>query len=179
MSLPNVSVGGRPLPLVPLLPRCGCFLRGHRGQLPATLSSMLAGTAPLQTLANLETLASASASTSPKGAVPSLPPSDGIDDQRPAHSVDQLPTRELMVYRARRCEEELLGTVVVSKEHKLSDVALMLRDQLGVHPAGDALYRGTTGKALRVPINKRQLKRPALPFFPSESHYVVVEVSEA
>jgi hypothetical protein len=47
VPLNELHVNGHPLSLVPQLPRCGCFLRGHRGQLPATLASLIADTPTL------------------------------------------------------------------------------------------------------------------------------------
>lgn len=162
----NVVVNGRPLTTAPQLPRCGCFLRGHRGQLPAAVTALLAH-AP-----RLPDEAVPAHAAFGEREQPSM--ADADSQRRPTYSAKQLMTRELMVYMSECSEEALLGSVVVTAEHKLSDVIAMLRHELDVAAPAE-LYRGARGEQLRVPIHKRQLKQLALPFFPSEAHHLLVQ----
>ena len=66
-----------------------------------------------------------------------------------------------------------LGVITMTSEHKLSDVAALLTDELGVEPTAQ-LCRGTTGEKLKIPLHKRQFARQAMPFFPTEQHFLVV-----
>ena len=81
-----------------------------------------------------------------------------------------------MVYLSECTEEALLGSVIVTADHKLSDVLNMLRDELDV-ASSVAMFRGTLGQRLRVPLHKRQMSRPALPFFPCEANHLLVDES--
>jgi len=171
VPLHDVNVNGNPLSAASLLPRCGCFLRGHRGKLPPAITNLLAGLPELP-----KQLMPREQDVSGEPAIPtSLEGSAGEGiPRRLTHSAKQLSSREVMVYLSRCKEEALLGSIIVTADHKLSDVAAMLRDELDV-VANAEMYRGTVGQQLRVPLHKRQLKRPALPFFPCEGHHLLVE----
>ena len=78
-----------------------------------------------------------------------------------------------MVYHTQCCDEALLGSIDLTKEHTLSDVAQMVRDELEIG-ALTGLYRGTDGEALLVPLHKAQKDKLAIPLFPSPTHHLVV-----
>lgn len=175
VPLNELHVNGLPLSLVPQLPRCGCFLRGHRGQLPATLASLLADTPTLseQLQAVLQQKIGSGITRDPDKP-PLIFTDDHAEHGRLTHSAKQLVSREVMVYLSKCTEEALLGSIIITADHKLSDVVSLLRDQLEVAPNAE-LFRASLGQQLRVPLNKRQHKRPALPFFPCKAHCLIVE----
>jgi hypothetical protein len=175
VPLNELHVNGHPLSLVPQLPRCGCFLRGHRGQLPATLASLLADTPTLseQLQAVLQQKIGSGITRDPDKP-PLIFTDDHAEHGRLTHSAKQLVSREVMVYLSKCTEEALLGSIIITADHKLSDVVSLLRDQLEVAPNAE-LFRASLGQQLRVPLNKRQHKRPALPFFPCKAHCLIVE----
>lgn len=178
LPISGVHVNGRPLTVVPQLPRCGCFLRGHRGQLPPAIASLMADAPELpEHVAQREAMWPSAGARDPADPTPAARSGVGPPDnaaRRLSHSAKQLVSREVMVYLSECTEQALLGSIVITGEHKLSDVVTMLRDQLDVLAAAE-LYRGTLGQKLRVPLHKRQLKRPALPFFQCEAHHLLVE----
>jgi hypothetical protein len=174
------AVGGfKELDNVPCLPRCACFLRTHRGKIPPAISGLLTY-AP--------TLPDAYMRVHRTGAVvedafarspPAVRQSDSANpvsglERRTVWSVDKLPpSTEVMVYHTECCEEALLGCVVVTNEHKLSDVMQMVREELDV--SGEVtLYRSSATDALKVPLNKLQERKLALPLFPAESYHLIV-----
>ena len=175
VPLNELHVNGHPLSLVPQLPRCGCFLRGHRGQLPATLASLIADTPTLseQLQAVLHQKIGSGITRDPDKP-PLIFTDDHAEHGRLTHSAKQLVSREVMVYLSKCTEEALLGSIIITADHKLSDVVSLLRDQLEVAPNAE-LFRASLGQQLRVPLNKRQHKRPALPFFPCKAHCLIVE----
>jgi hypothetical protein len=175
VPLNELHVNGHPLSLVPQLPRCGCFLRGHRGQLPATLASLIADTPTLseQLQAVLQQKIGSGITRDPDKP-PLIFTDDHAEHGRLTHSAKQLVSREVMVYLSKCTEEALLGSIIITADHKLSDVVSLLRDQLEVAPNAE-LFRASLGQQLRVPLNKRQHKRPALPFFPCKAHCLIVE----
>ena len=175
VPLNELHVNGHPLSLVPQLPRCGCFLRGHRGQLPATLASLIADTPTLseQLQAVLQEKIGSGITRDPDKP-PLIFTDDHAEHGRLTHSAKQLVSREVLVYLSKCTEEALLGSIIITADLKLSDVVSLLRDQLEVAPNAE-LFRASLGQQLRVPLNKRQHKRPALPFFPCKAHCLIVE----
>ncbi|KAL1511515.1 hypothetical protein AB1Y20_006323 [Prymnesium parvum] len=104
------------------------------------------------------------------------PPLAGRGPARTLHSVERLPVRlDLRVYRSKACDEAWLGAVEVKTEHKLADVVRMVREQLGVRAIA-SVCRGTDGDALLVPLRKAQKDKPAMPYFPSSAHHLVIEL---
>jgi len=92
---------------------------------------------------------------------------------RPIYSVDQLKaSRELRVYLTKCSEEALLGSVMVTLEHKICDVIAMIRDELKV--SASAICRGTSSSSLKVPVNRQQYGKTALFYFPSSQHHILV-----
>jgi len=178
IPLEGVAVKGQPLLAVPAIPRCACFLRSSQGKVPATASNMFASLPSLPTLlgAAAPALSTAASSEAPSRSSAADANAAEVLAQRATHSFNKLPSREIMVYLSEYCEEALLGSVIVTPEHKLSDVLDMLRDELDVQPS--EMFRGAEGESLRVPLHKRQYRRQALPFFPSARDHLVVEQAD-
>ena len=166
----ELTIAGERLAEAPLLPRCACFLRVHRGKLPAAVSSLLASVPEMPS--NLIGLEARKPSA--------LQAEDGSSAacnmaSRLIYSVDRLPPQlTVRVYRSECQETALLGTIPVNPEHKLSDVMQSLKDTLGV-ALGVQLYRGIDGEKLKVPIHQKQLPRLALPFFPTAAHHLLID----
>ena len=97
------------------------------------------------------------------------------DRRRLVFSMDGLPEqRELQVYESERSDAAHLGSIVVTAAHKLSDLPQLLKAELDVRSSSVQLLRGTVGEKLKVPLHKKQYRRLALPFFPSEEHHLIV-----
>ena len=175
VPLDGLTVRGVPLAGIPTIPNCSCFLRSTNGILPLAVASMLDVELPALVDSALATAACTTPSTKAHDGASSL--STSVEPRRRVtHSAHQLPSRELMVYLSECCDEALLGSVVITSEHKLSNVLQMLRDELDVSPTD--IYRGADDERLRVPLHKRQYHRPALPFFPSARHHLLVEEAD-
>ena len=155
---------------VPLLPRSACFIRMHRGRLPPTVSSVLSGAPDLD--AHVLWLKENAPS---EGAGPAAAAgADGIAaaERRSIYSADVLPPqRELQVYDG--TGETFVGKIIITAEHKLSDVVQMVRDDFAIHTI-NKLYRGIDGHSQRMPLHPQQYDRLAITFFPSESHRLLV-----
>ena len=164
------AVGDQVLTAVPLLPRCACCTRLHRGKLPGPVSNILA---KLPEVPELIALCSAPETSPPAAPVHAgLPEAD--EPRRLVFSFDNLPaSRPIAVYRGARGDGVLLGNITVTTEHTLEDVARLLHTELKL-PANAQLYRGVRGEQLRVPLNKQQYPRLAMPFFPTEDHCILV-----
>ena len=168
----SLSICGQSLTSAPLLPRCSCFVRLHKGKLPPAITSLLASVPDVPALAAID----ARAPSVPEAAAPaaSEPLSERDAHRRLIFSMDGLPpSRSVSVYRGAQTDDALLGSIAVTSEHKLSDVAELLSKELKVG-ASAQLYRGTRDEALRVPLHKQQYRRLALPFFPSDDHCIIV-----
>jgi hypothetical protein len=155
---------------VPLLPRCSCFLRMHRGKLPANVQSVITHLPEMGAWADHESLVGA------------CPPSNADADAFPQseshrliYSVDGLPAqRDVSVYFCGASNSnECLGTVVVTAEHKISDLLRTVVATLKVKPSA-RMYRGVDGEKLKVPLHERQHRLLAMPFFPSDEHHLIV-----
>ena len=166
----SFAVNGQTLGSMPLLPRCACFIRLHKGRLPQAVMRTLSSVPDVAELANV--------TARERGEAAGAHPDDAISEnmrRRHIFSVDGLPTtRMLPVYAAGKPSMSQLGSIVLTAEHKLSDVLRLLTDELGVE-ASARVSRGTAGERLTIPLHKRQHGRPAMHFFPSEHHFVVVE----
>ena len=165
----SMAINGRAVSEVPLLPRCACFVRMHKGKLPAAVTNIMASVPDLPpSVCDFEAQRPAYAPPPSAGAASDLPP-------RPIFSVDRLPQqRELSVYLGEYAEGSRLGSITVTTEHKLSDVKRLLETELRVS-ASAQLSRGTDGEKLKVPLHKKQYARPAMPFFPADHHHLLVE----
>ena len=165
----GMEINGREVSEVPLLPRCACFVRMHKGKLPAAVANILANAPELPpSVCDFEAQRPAYAPPTTTAATSTLPP-------RLIYSVDRLPPqRKLSVYLSERAEGSLLGSITVTTEHKLSDVMSLLESELDVSSSAQ-LSRGTDGDKLKVPLHKKQYSRPALHFFPSENHHLLVD----
>ncbi len=95
--------------------------------------------------------------------------------RRPVYNVDKLPaSRELMVYEDECVEEALLCSIDIGTSHTIGDVHAMVGERLEWEVSGATLYRGTAGESVRVPLHAKQYGLAALPFFPLDSHNLVV-----
>lgn len=160
--------------VLPLLPRCACSIRMHRGKLPAAVTTLLNGAPNLDAhLLWLEQTPHAS-NTRPSSTAASLPDGAALG-LRKIYSVDNLPTeRELMVYRSSGGDRGFQGKIVITAEHKLSDVVELMREHLDVKGVRN-MYRAIAGQDMKVPLHRQQYDRSALTFFPLEHHVVLVD----
>lgn len=163
----SIDVNGRIMSAIPLLPRCACYIRIHRGKLPAAVENVLSSAPRLpKEHLDIEALRPPYLSSAPAASSIILPP-------RLIYSVARLSERELHVYSGECTDSAFMGKVTIHAEHKLSDVLQMLAKDYGVsHHA--QLSRGTFGEKLKVPLHRKQHARPALPFFPSSEHCLIV-----
>ena len=165
----DVIVNGQPLDGTPLLPLCACYVRNHKGKMPAAVVGVLSGVPVLPT--SVDGLEARRPAYEP----PAVNAKAGSSKLRPIYAVDRLPPeREVTVYLSQCSEAAVLGSITIHSEHKVSDVIQMLKSQLNVS-FNMQLNRGTSGEKLKVPLHKKQYTRPALPFFPTEANHLVVD----
>jgi len=165
-------VNGKPLQLSVKLPRCACFLRANKSKAPAAVTTLL-NSSTLRVPQGIEQSVVREAQPGPPLPKPPDIRQPGTGKGRPVNTVEQLQeSRELRIYHASCSDEALLGSIMVTSEHKIADVVRMLREELDVHATG--LCRGAYGSELQVPIHKGQHYKPALTVFTSKEHHVVV-----
>ena len=172
---------------VPRLPRCACFIRQHRGKLPAAVSSLLpAGDSSLEVPppealgSQLRPPAPGAADNAVGNALLAManPPArqgDAPSSAKPVYCTDMRRPYELMVYHRTCCEEALLGFVELKPEHTFVDVLQMLRDELDVAASAISRGGGATPR-VNVPIHRQQYGKNALDFFPVGGHLLVMEL---
>lgn len=122
------GASGMPLSAVPLLPRCVCHARAHLVGKVAQLDAIIGTAPPIPDAwgwggAQQEGAASSSSTDADvaDGAAPPVEPA-----RRPVYSVDRLPSeRELVVYDT-TLQGKRLGSIVISKELKLSALPQLL-----------------------------------------------------
>ena len=169
---PTFSIGDEALPAAPLLPRCACYTRLHKGKLPPTIANILSA------LPNVPELCAISnaANTRPPPAV--VPERDYETNElhRTIYSVEGLPaSREVEVYSKSRSEDSLLGQLTLTNEHKLADVQKLLKKQNWGRGTNVQMYRSEKREEGRVPLHKQQMQRLAMPFFPTDDYCLVVD----
>ena len=92
-------------------------------------------------------------------------------DTRLIFSVDGLPaSRTVSVRHGARRD----GTVLVTAEHTLGDVAQLICDKFRLSSSAQ-LYRATLGEDLRVPLHQQQYRRLAMPFLANDNDCLVVD----
>lgn len=165
------AIGGQALKAAPLLPRCTCYVRLHKGKLPGTIAATVAA---LPDVPELVAVGECSNVQMPPTVVPERNYHDDAP-RRPVYSVEGLPaSSSIDVYRASRGDGALLGAVTVTKEHTLADVQKLLKKQFSTS-ANVQMFRGERHEDVRVPLHKAQMQRLAMPFFPTDDFCLVID----
>ena len=169
---PTFSIGGEALLSAPLLPRCTCYTRLHKGKLPATIANIVSG---LPVVPELSAIANAANVKPPPAVVPERD-YDTDEPRRPVYSAEALPaSRSVEVYSRSRQDGSLLGSVTLTNEHKLADVQKLLKKQNWGRGASVQMYRSEKREEGRTPLHKQQMQRLAMPFFPTDDYCIVVD----
>lgn len=179
------------------LPRCGCLFRAHTARPVAALTALLASsTLPNDLLERCgatrlmdghrgpsritntqlaileaDAICTVEAAGAPGQILRAVLSVDSLKE-----TLDSNGSRELMVYQMACCEEALLGSLLITADLTICEVLRMLRDVLDV--SATAISRGSHGSDLTVPIQRGQHHKPALPFFPSSKHHLIVTEAE-
>jgi hypothetical protein len=99
------------------------------------------------------------------------------DELRMIYCIDHLAERELCVYRRSGFDEVYAGSLMLSTDHKLADVVLLLRRDMKLEAV--SIYRGNLTSELRVELHVGQNSQPCLAFFAHDDDYLVVVDDDA